>query len=354
MAGPKRALDAEQPRPRRALDAEYPAAPRAAGEDHKEAEPTPTPVPEAAQQKGSRPGRLAVATGVLAVALVGAANRAPAIAALGLLSTAPVAITTPIPTSIASLAPAQRAGETQVKQTIKPVSRSSARPAVTVSPADPATPRAVAGIPQPCAAQHPYPAGATPAEVKAQLQRWSGIRLTGPGWAEPQNHTLVRITWETLDGLGCTDYVDDVNKAYPGFALYAGPTRSWAWGDWGLTHPGAVTLDFAKWRTVQSDDPGRLVRILVHEIGHAWSLVPANRTVYSGFSSRYAKLGNFGPYAYSSNETFSEIIGYYVARCANDNPYDATKYAPYYSYVREHVFAGREFGPAAGEAVSCG
>ncbi len=55
-----------------------------------------------------------------------------------------------------------------------------------------------------------------------------------------------------------------------------------------------------------------------------------------------------------AGETFSEIIGYYVARCANDNPYDDDKYAPYYSYVREHVFDGREFGPAAGEAISCG
>lgn len=297
-------------------------------------------------------GRVLAATAAIAATLVAVAR--PATGILPATDESPLAVFTASADQTRTKVVSRDAERTPLdviaSATPTPTPTPTAKPTAKPTPAY----TGVAGIPQPCTAKHPYPQGASPAQVKTQLAAWSGIRLTGPEWTKPNNHTLVRIVWETLDGIGCTDYLTDVKKANPGFALYAGPTRSWAWGDWALTHPGAVTLDFAKWRTVQKDDPGRLVRILVHEIGHAWSLAPANQRVYNAFNSSYAKLGNFGPYAYSKNENFSEVIGYYVARCAKDNPYDAKKYAPYYDFVRTHVFAGREFGPAAGTKASCG
>lgn len=226
-----------------------------------------------------------------------------------------------------------------------PSSAASAAPSV----GDPVT-----GIPQPCVAKHPFPVGATPAEVKKQLAANTGIRLVGGWWDDAQYAPMVRIVWETLDGLNCTNYVSIIKSNNKDFTLSAGPTRSWAWGDWGLTRPGAVTLDFKKWQEAyQAGDKGRLVRILVHEMGHAWSQTPQAAASYQTFAGLYRSGGNFGPYAYNQNENFSEIIGYYVARCALGNPYDNKKYAAYYALVKKDVFNGREFGPAAGTKATC-
>ncbi|GAA1390866.1 hypothetical protein [Luteococcus peritonei] len=212
----------------------------------------------------------------------------------------------------------------------------------------------VTGIPTPCRANHAYPEGATPAEVRRQLQAFSGMKLVGGGWDAGANAGIVRIVWETLDGLNCTDYLDVIRRNNPKIDLNAAPTRSWAWGDWGLTRPGALTLDFAKWQQAyQGGDKGRLVRILVHELGHAYSRSPQAQASYNGFNRLYARGGNFGPYAYNLNENFSEVIGYYVARCAKDNPYQDKKFAPYYQHVKSTVFKGKEFGPAPGAKPNC-
>ncbi|MEL4356563.1 MULTISPECIES: hypothetical protein [unclassified Luteococcus] len=212
----------------------------------------------------------------------------------------------------------------------------------------------VTGIPQPCAAQHPFPEKATRAEVKRQLAANTGITLTGGAWTEAKHAPLVRIVWETLDGLSCTDYLKTITSNNKGFTLNAAPTRSWAWGDWGLTRRGAVTLDFAKWQEAyRAGDRGRLVRILVHELGHAWSQTPQAAATYQRFAVMYRSTGNFGPYAYNQNENFSETIGYYVARCAAGNPYQDKKFAGYYGLVKQGVFGGREFGPAPGSRLDC-
>ncbi|MEL4504734.1 hypothetical protein AAEX63_07850 [Luteococcus sp. H138] len=220
--------------------------------------------------------------------------------------------------------------------------------------AAPASGEPVVGIPQPCVAQHPYPVGAKPAEVKKQLAANTGIRLVGGWWDDAEYAPLVRIVWETLDGLSCTGYVSTIKANNKNFTLAAAPTRSWAWGDWGLTRPGAVTLDFKKWQEAyRAGDQGRLVRILVHEMGHAWSQTPQAAASYKTFATLYRTGGNFGPYAYNQNENFSEVIGYYVSRCATGNPYDDKKYAPYYALVKQGVFKGREFGPAPGTKPTC-
>lgn len=393
MAEPRRAQPVEAvtgPRPRRALDQVPIATARRAAEVADERPQAPVTRPSraldvadstetidtvdllAAEPHASRhrARRLVLAATVTSIAVLGATRPAPASAPT--FSDAPVATASASGTPSATAAPPARSP--------RPVTRASERPSL-----DPAVLAArqqaarkaaklkaaqlkaaqlkaaelkaaqlrVLGIPQPCETTHEYPLEASPAQVRQQLQAWSGLKLTGPEWTKPNNRMIVRMVWQTLDGLGCTNYLATIKSAHPGFGLHAGPTRSWAWGDWGLTHHGVVTLDFAKWRTVQDDDPGRLVRILVHELGHAWSQTPGSQDVYNSFGSRYAQLGNFGPYAYSKNENFSEVIGYYVARCAKDNPYDKAKYAPYYEYVKKNVFAGREFGPAPGTKASC-
>lgn len=231
---------------------------------------------------------------------------------------------------------------------------------VSAAPADATTARPVTGIARPCAVEHPWPADASLAQIRDQLARNTGLALVGPGWTEQRNRPLVQIIWQTLDALGCTSYLDVITKNHPGLELNAAPIRGWALGDWGLTRPGALTLDLAKWQApLKSGDEGRLVRLFVHELGHAWSRTPQAQPVYERFATLHARIGNFSDYGRGSvNENFSEVIGYYVARCAIGNPYDARvknkgQYDPYYELVKQHVFDGHEFGPAVGQAADC-
>lgn len=249
----------------------------------------------------------------------------------------------------ATLVPTAADAITPGQSDIRPASSSAA------TPADP-----VLGIPKPCKPEHPWPAGATPSSVKRQLAANTGITLVGEGWEDPKNTPMVKIIWETLEALDCTNYLDVVKKNNPGFTLNASRISGWAFGDWGLTRPGAVTLDLYKWHEpYQAGDRGRLVRLLVHEIGHAWSRTPEAQKAYNRFGELYARTGNFSDYGRgSANENFSEVIGYYVARCASGNPYDRAvrnqgQFDAYYALVKKEVFDGREFGPAVGRTPNC-
>lgn len=227
-----------------------------------------------------------------------------------------------------------------------------AAPAPTPVPVT-ATGTPVTGIPAPCPATHPWPAGASPAQVRARLSSSFGIGLAGPGWDDPANASLVRITWETLDAVSCTGYLAAIKRQNPSFTLNAAPISGFAWGDWGLTRAGSLTVDFGKWQQAAAEgDKGRLVRILVHELGHAWAFTPEAKASYARFAGLYATGGDFGPYARTLNENYSEVVGYYVARCAKGNPYDTGRYAAYYALVRDTVFGGRHFANPTGP-VDC-
>ena len=52
-------------------------------------------------------------------------------------------------------------------------------------------------------------------------------------------------------------------------------------------------------------------------------------------------------------ETFADVVGYYVGRCALNNPYDTGKFDAYYEYARDYIFDGKEFGPAPGTKADC-
>lgn len=238
-----------------------------------------------------------------------------------------------------------------------PVTRADAAPA---TPAATATGAPVTGIPTPCPAQHPYPDGATPAQVAAQLSRTFGIRLAGAGFTTTGDQQLVKVVWQTLDGISCTGFLHDITAAHPGFTLNAARISGWAWGDWGLTRTNAVTVDFTKWHTAwAAGDKGRLVRLLVHELAHAWSQSPAGSPTYQRFLALAPKHGALTPYgSRNANENFSEVVGYYVGRCANNNPYDRRhgntgRFDAYYALVRQQVFDGHDFGPAVGTTPDC-
>ena len=225
--------------------------------------------------------------------------------------------------------------------------------ALPVAP-EPAPP--VAGIPTPCTAQHPWPADASISDIKQQMEENFHLELTGNYWSN-EYRPSIKILWETLDGVACTDYGDTLLKKNGGnVGISASDTRSWAWGDWSLTKPGYVTLDFQKFKTaLENDDEGRLVRLIIHELGHSWNSDRGSEPSYwREFQKLQRSQGTFSKYAGSSvTETFADAVGYYVGRCALNNPYDTGKFSGYYEFVKDNVFDGKEFGPAPGEKPNC-
>ncbi|WP_203567606.1 hypothetical protein [Aestuariimicrobium ganziense] len=223
-------------------------------------------------------------------------------------------------------------------------------------PVAPVTPPPVAGIAEPCLAKHPFPDGKTLPQVHAQMQRVFGLQLTGDGWTNPRFRPLVKIVWQSLDGINCTPFMAQIKAKNDGkLRLHAGPTRSWAWGDYGLTRPGAVTLDFAKMITAhQQGDDGRITRLLIHELTH---VLHKDRNAAPAYWKSFQKLhraeGRFSDYGYGSSEVMAEVVGYYVARCAKDNPYDSADQDAYYAWAKKWVFNDVEFGPAPGTKPSC-
>lgn len=214
----------------------------------------------------------------------------------------------------------------------------------------------VTGIPDPCAARFAWPADATPTHTRNLLQKNFGIRLVGDWWTDPQYRPMVKIVWQTLDAVSCTDFVTLTRaKVNNTLTIAAAPTRSWAWGDWGLTRPGALTFDFAKWQqALDEGDPGRLVRLVIHEMGHAYNVDRGQDPAYwASFRRLYASEGRFSDYGHNDMETYADVLGYYVARCAKNNPYDKPGNEKYYEWARTQIFQGVEFGASPGTPASC-
>ncbi|MGD8214159.1 hypothetical protein [Aestuariimicrobium sp. Y1814] len=231
--------------------------------------------------------------------------------------------------------------------------RAAALPSLPVAPEKAV---AVTGIPDPCVATHPWPADASLAHIKNLLQKNWGINLVGDWWTEREYRPMVKIVWETLDAVSCTDYVNLTRaKVNNTLTISAAPTRSWAWGDWSLTRPGALTFDFAKWQqALDEDDAGRLVRLVIHEIGHAYNVDRGDSPTYwASFKRLYASEGRFSDYGHNDMETYADVLGYYVARCAKNNPFNEPGHQKYYDWARTHVFKGVEFGGPAGAPLDC-
>lgn len=224
-------------------------------------------------------------------------------------------------------------------------------------PIKPVKPTPVAGIPEPCVSKALWPKDASVTETRLQLAKEFGVVPVGEGWTKPENREIVKIVWQTFDAISCTSYLSDIKAKNRGLlVINAGPISGWAWGDWGLTRPGMITFDFAKWhQALDEKDPGRLVRLVIHEIGHAYNVDRGSNPAYwTTFKALQAKEGKFSDYAKNNpEETFADTLGYYVARCAKDNPYDTPGQRAYYEYVKKHIFNGATFGPEPGEKPNC-
>ena len=220
---------------------------------------------------------------------------------------------------------------------------------------EPAPP--VTGIPDPCAASHPWPGDdSSMDEIKAGITKNFGFQLEGALWTE-SNRESVKILWQTLDAVGCTTFVGDLQDKVDGkVGLNAANISGFAWGDWSLTRGNYVTLDFSKFQqAIDSGDKGRLTRLIAHELTHVLNSDRHSEPAYwAEFKSMHAKRGAFSDYAAGSvTETFADTVGYYVGRCAMDNPYDTGNHDAYYEFVKKEVFDGKEFGPEPGVAPEC-
>ena len=215
----------------------------------------------------------------------------------------------------------------------------------------------VAGIPAPCPVTHEWPGDDVSIDtIAAALAEGFHFQLTGPQWTEASRESI-KILWETLDAVSCTGYVTALQAKVNGnVGINADAISGFAWGDWSLTKPNFVTMDFSKFQgALDSGDDGRLVRLVTHEMAHVLNSDRYQNPLYwNTFQNLHASQGRFSEYASSSvTETFADVVGYYVGRCALENPYDTGKYNAYYEFVKTHVFGGKEFGPAPGEKPNC-
>jgi hypothetical protein len=208
-------------------------------------------------------------------------------------------------------------------------------------------------IPSACPATHPYSPQLSMAQLHDGIGSNWGFTLTGTYWTVDTYRPVVAMIWQTLDAISCTPYLTTLHSKVGALELRATSIGGWVAGDYGLSKRDAVSLDFPQLLTSYQTDPGHVSRLFVHEVTHAYSRDRSEGPTYwADFTSLYNKLGRFGSYGGSASETFSEVVGYYVARCAANNPYSTAK-AGYYDFVKTEVFGGREFGPALGQTLVC-
>ena len=209
-------------------------------------------------------------------------------------------------------------------------------------------------IPAACPATHPYSPQLSMVQLRDGIGSNWGFTVTGTFWADETYRPIVAMMWQTLDAISCTPYLTTLHAKVGALELRATSIGGWVAGDYGLSRRDAVSLDFPQLLTSYQTDPGHVSRLFVHEVTHAYSRDRSgNPTYWADFTSLYNKLGRFGSYGGSASETFSEIVGFYVARCSANNPYTTAK-AGYYDFVKTEVFGSKEFGPALGQTLVCG
>lgn len=248
-----------------------------------------------------------------------------------------------------------RAGE-RPDPTATPTPAESPKPSAVAKPVAAMTVTNVAGVPRPCQIDMPITDDMSAAQITAATERQWGFDLTGPQWQQDEYRPIVKLFAETLDSVDCTGYLDRVKAGNGGrLEISSLSTRSWAWGDYGLTRPGVLTLDFAKFRSGYAEgDRGRLVRLIVHEMAHSLNADRGSSPTYwNNYGRVWRSVGPVSAYGSTETESFADAVGYYVARCAADNPYDSSKNQAYYDYVKSNIFDGREFGGAVGTPQTC-
>lgn len=239
-------------------------------------------------------------------------------------------------------------------------------------PADESGP-AVTGIAEPCSLDHPYPADESTEAIVAGIEEHWGLVLQSAdkSWTDDSRRDILRIFWETLDAVDCTEFLDTVRDKNGGsLAVRAGTPVYGGWADYGLTQPGALTIDPDEQQAgIDRGIEENVAQNLIHELGHAYSNdrrddAPAEHpSYYANYVGIHGEQGGMSRYGNTSqSENFADVLGFYVARCAPEafetggellpNPYDGG-FGDYYAYARDVVFGGKEFGPAPGSAATC-
>lgn len=226
--------------------------------------------------------------------------------------------------------------------------------AAVVTPAAEAAPLGNVIIPAPCLTSKPYNPNASMTALRDGITANWGFPTTGSYWTDPRYRPLVKVIWEDLDAISCTPYLAALKNNVGGpLTLNATSIGGWVAGDYGLTKGGAVSLDFPQLLTSYQEDPGHVGRLFIHEITHAYSANrDSNPAYWTEFGRLYAKNGKFGTYGDNQSEVMSEVIGFYVARCAVGNPYTTSAQRDYYEFAKK-IFGGKEFGPALGQPLVC-
>ncbi len=217
--------------------------------------------------------------------------------------------------------------------------------------ADPLSEKVI--IPAPCSASNPYDPAMSMTELRDGIAQNWGFQMVGSYWIDPTYRPLVKVIWQTLDAISCTPFLDTVHATTGGqLSLNATVVSGWPAGDYGLTKGNSVSLDFPQLLTSYQTDPGHVARLFVHELTHAYSLNRGdNPSYWVDFNRIYAKNGRFSNYGSDASEVLSEVVGFYVARCAANNPY-APSENDYYQFAKK-IFGGKEFGPALGQPLVC-
>ncbi|MGJ3509633.1 hypothetical protein [Enemella sp. A6] len=253
------------------------------------------------------------------------------------------------PTAPASSAPKPAAKPSQAAQQARErASRQGARPAAPV-----------AGIVSPCTVDQQFPEGSSMSQIKAAMEKRWGLKLIGPGWEDPQYLPVVKVIWQTLDAVDCTPYLDNIREKVGGpIRINADNLRGYAWGDWGLSKPSVMSVDFAKmYGGYQNGDVSRISRVFIHELAHVHNVDRGGSPKYwREFNQLYNTEGSVAEYDKGKDitETYAESVAHYVVRCSTDNPYSTPGNAKYYDFVRKNLFNGREFGPTSGQSPTCG
>ena len=207
--------------------------------------------------------------------------------------------------------------------------------------------------PAPCPLTKPYDPKASMTQLRDGIASNWGFQMVGSYWTDSSYRPLVKTIWQTLDAISCTPYLTTLMQTMNGkLTLNATLISGWPAGDYGLTMGGAVSLDFPQLLTSHQSDPGHVSRLFVHELTHAYTSNRfSNPAYWTEFGKVYSKLGKFGGYGADQSEAFSEVIGFYVARCAVGNPY-TTREQAYYDFAKK-IFGGKEFGPPLGKPLVC-
>ncbi len=230
---------------------------------------------------------------------------------------------------------------------------------------------AAGGIPVSCSStgtnqSQPFPQGQSGAQIVAAMEgRWKFDLIDGNlSWADSRFLPVLKIWWDTLSAVECTPFINEINRKNDGsLKIMATSCIGGLWGTYGLEcFPGGLAINIANQQGgIDRGIPHTVTQNIIHELGHAYNNDRGSNPPYwTQYVSIYNSVGGLSGYGRSSiTENWSDVLGFYVARCADEvfsgsgpNPY-SIGYTEFYNFAKTQVFGGVEFGPPAPSTVTC-